>query len=280
MTTSFIILGSGQDGGSPQVGLASSVSAPRTASCVAVIGSQGSVVLLDATPDLRLQSHALLASNRYPQTRETFIDGVFITHAHIGHYGGLLQFGTEAAATDRLHLFGTERLLTYLANNEPWAALLRGGHLEPINIDNAAATIDTDVSIDAIRVPHRDEFSDTVAFSVSVRGQPLLLYLPDIDAWDLWDSAESEVARHDIALLDATFSSIDELPGRDMRSIGHPVVPDTIDRFAHLTDGTDIILTHINHSNPLGHETSEITQRATNAGFTVAYDGLTLDAAR
>jgi pyrroloquinoline quinone biosynthesis protein B len=277
MTTSFIILGSGQDGGAPQVGLSSSLSAPRTASCVAVIGPQGAVVLLDVTPDLRLQSQALLASDRYPQARETFIDGVFITHAHMGHYAGLLQFGKEAAASDHLPLFGTERFLGYIGSNEPWAALLRDGHLEPIAIDDSTATIDVDVAIEAIPVPHRDEFSDTVAFSVSVKGHPCLLYLPDIDAWDQWDAANDEISRHDIALVDATFSSADELPGRDMASIGHPTVPTTIDRFADLTAETHIILSHINHSNPLGHEHSDITQQAIDAGFTIAYDGLTLD---
>lgn len=259
------------------MGRPSSVSPQRTASCVAVIGPQGSVVLLDATPDLRSQSHRLLSSDRYPEHRETFVDGVFVTHAHMGHYGGLMHFGKEAAASDHLPVFGTERLLAYLAANEPWATLMTDGHLEPVAMDTMTATIDTHITIEAIPVPHRDEFSDAVAFSVSIDGQPWLLYLPDIDAWDLWDVASKEIARHDIALLDATFSSADELPGRDMQSIGHPLVTDTIKRFAHLTSKSNIILTHINHSNPLGTESSEITQQATEAGFTVAYDGLTLD---
>ena len=111
MRTSFIILGSGQDGGSPQVGRPSSVSRPRCASSVAVISSEGAVVLLDASPDLRAQSQTLLTSDLYPANRDSFVDGVCITHAHMGHYAGLLHFGTEAAAQYGLPLLGTARFL-------------------------------------------------------------------------------------------------------------------------------------------------------------------------
>jgi pyrroloquinoline quinone biosynthesis protein B len=276
MSTSFIILGSGQDGGSPQVGQPSSVSRARSASSLAVIGSTGSVILLDASPDIRLQSYALLGSSLYPNGRDGFLDGVFITHAHMGHYSGLLHFGKEAAAEHHLPLFGTERFLSFVAANEPWAELLREGHLDPIGIDGVDAVIDGALKVSAIAVPHRDEHSDTVAFSVSVQGRPWLLYLPDIDDWTSWNSPEEEIARHDVALLDATFSSTAELPGRDILAIRHPLVPDTIERFGHLTSQTRIVLTHINHSNPLGDPGASITMEAESAGFSIAYDGFTL----
>ncbi len=253
--------------------MASSASPHRSASSLAVIGPEGAVVLLDASPDIRLQSQALLGSDVYPTDRDTFLDGVFVTHAHMGHYAGLLHFGNEAASADHLPLFGTERFLSYIEDNEPWAALTRSGHLDPIPIDGMSAAIDSGLSIAAIAVPHRDEYSDTVALSVSVDGQPWMLYLPDIDDWSSWDDAEEEIASHEIALLDATFSSVDELPGRDVAQIRHPLVPDTLERFSHLTADTQIVLTHINHSNPLGNPAAGITQQTTAAGFTVAYDG-------
>lgn len=271
--TSFIILGSGQDGGAPQVGLHSSVQANRTASSVAVVGDSGAVVLLDASPDLRLQSCALVDSPLYPQNRDFFLDGVFITHAHMGHYAGLLHFGDEAAATDHMPLFGTQRFLSFMESNEPWAALTRNGHLDATPIDGMEVAFDDSLSVSAIPVPHREEYSDTVALSVSVAGQPWMLYLPDIDDWQSWKEAENEIARHDVALLDATFSSVDELPGRDVAAIRHPLVPDTVERFGHLTSDTHVILTHINHSNPLGDPHAIITQLAVDAGFTVAFDG-------
>lgn len=258
------------------MGLPSSASQPRCASSIAVIGPEGAVVLLDASPDLRMQSQALLHSNLYPANRDSFVDGVCITHAHMGHYAGLLHFGKEAGAETNLPLFGTERFLAFIEANDPWAELIRDGHLDAVPIDGMEAAIDGDLTLSAIPVPHRDEYSDTVAFSISVAGRPWLLYLPDIDDWGTWDEAELEIARHEVALVDATFSSIDELPGRDISAIRHPLVPDTIERFAPLAHDTQIVLTHINHSNSLGDPASAITRQATSAGFIVAYDGLTM----
>lgn len=276
MPTSFIVLGSGQDGGAPQLGETTLRSPRRSASSLAVISASGAVVLLDASPDIRLQVEVLLSSPLYPHGRDEFLDAVCITHAHIGHYAGLLQFGREAAATREIPLHATERFLAFVKENEPWAALLRDAHLVGVPIDNAAAVIDGDLTIAALPVPHRDEYSDTVAFSVQVRGHPWLLYLPDIDDWGAWDGAEEELARHDVALIDASFSAYDELPSREMGSIRHPLVTDTITRFRHLTTETRLILTHINHSNPLGDPIAPITDQAAAAGFRVAYDGLTI----
>ncbi len=238
-----------------------------------MIAASGAVVLLDASPDIRVQSQMLLKSPRYPAGRDSLVDSVFITHAHMGHYAGLLHFGKEAAAAENTPLFATDRFLTFMKGNEPWATLFDSGHLDASPINGVKATIDTEIVINAIPVPHRDEFSDTVAFSVGVNGDPWALYLPDIDDWPSWPDAEREIARHDVVLLDATFSGRDELGGRDLGSLGHPLVADTIERFAHLTENTRIVLTHMNHSNPLGDPSAAITHQALDAGFTTAHDG-------
>lgn len=274
--TSLIVLGSGQDGGAPQLGHRTSLSPSRTASSIALIGESGAVVLLDASPDIRDQARRLLDSPLYPTGRSALLDGVFITHAHMGHYAGLLHFGREAAAVDRMPLYGTKRFIGFMAHNEPWATLLTDDHMDPIVLDHASAAIDQDIGITAIPVPHREEFTDTVALSVHVDGSPWLLYLPDIDDWPSWDNAELEISRHDVALIDATFSSPDELPDRNILSIRHPLVSETITRFEHLTRETQLVLTHINHSNPLGDPSAGITKQATAAGFSIAYDGLTI----
>lgn len=233
-------------------------------------------MLLDASPDIRLQVKALLDSPLYPENRERFIDAVCVTHAHMGHYAGLLHFGVEAAATREMPLFATECFLSFMEGNEPWASLLSQGRLRGTPIDHEEAPIDHDLAIKAIPVPHREEHSDTVAFSVEVRGEPWHLYLPDLDDWDTWEAGKSQLSRHDVALIDASFSSLDEVPGRDLEAIRHPLVPDTIQRFRHLTEETQLILTHINQSNPLGDDTAVITHQAIAAGFTIAHDGLTI----
>jgi pyrroloquinoline quinone biosynthesis protein B len=80
------------------------------------------------------------------------------------------------------------------------------------------------------------------------------------------------VAAHRIALLDATFHSAAELPGRDPREIPHPLVPDTLATFADLAPGRRLILTHLNHSNPLcdpdGPEAADVVR----SGFEIAHD--------
>ena len=275
MKPSVLVLGSGQDGGSPQLGQATGVGGTRTASSVAVRSPNGSIVLLDASPDIRSQGSRLLAWAHYPSDRSRFVDAVALTHGHMGHYAGLLHFGKEAANAALLPLLATASMLAFLTANEPWRTLTAAGHLRPYPLDGEVP-IDTSLSVAGIGVPHRAEFTDTVALSIVVRGAPWFLYLPDIDSWDAWPDAEEVIAAHDIALLDATFSSSSELPGRDMEAIAHPLVPDTIARFKHLTSTTRIVLGHINHSNQLADPLADVANRARDQGFMVAHDGLEL----
>ncbi len=272
MTYSLIVLGSGQDGGSPQVGSLTHGVSQRTASSIAIASDAGDPIVFDASPDLRLQYQRLCEHTR----DGVEIDGVFITHGHMGHYAGLVHFGREGAAADRLPLFAPGSVLSFLSANEPWATLFSGAYLDPISMDDTTASIG-DLSMEAIAVPHRSEFTGTVAYSIAVRGVPWALYLPDIDGWDTWPEAEAVIARHRVALIDATFSSLDELPGREISEIQHPLVPDTIERFAHLTTERTIVLTHINHSNQLGTDDAPITSLAQDRGFVIAYDGLVLE---
>jgi pyrroloquinoline quinone biosynthesis protein B len=272
MTYSLIILGSGQDGGSPQVGTDASDGLARSASSIAVTSDDGTVLLFDASPDLRSQYQCLVAHCGYAPP----LDGVFVTHGHMGHYAGLLHFGKEAASTDGLPLFAPSSVLGFLEENEPWATLITGEHLVPISIDDATATVGR-ITVSAVHVPHRAEFTATVGYSIAIDDNPWLFYLPDIDGWDEWPAADEVFTRHDVCLIDATFSSMDELPGRDIAAIKHPLVPDTIERFQHLTADHTMILTHINHSNSLGVPDADITALAHELGFTIAHDGLVIN---
>ncbi|NHZ71313.1 MAG: hypothetical protein GWP18_06690, partial [Proteobacteria bacterium] len=188
---------------------------------------------------------------------------------------GLVHFGKEAAATDALPLFAPRSVLSFLTANQPWSSLITDKRLTPIEIDDTVATIG-DISVSAVAVPHRAEHTETVAFSLAVRARPWLLYLPDIDGWDEWPEANNTIANHDVAILDATFSSSEELPHRNLSEIKHPLVTDTIQRFSHLTDTTSIMLSHINHSNPLGSGDASITRKAEKAGFIIASDGMVI----
>lgn len=271
MELRLILLGSGQDGGSPQMGSPGAVS-NRTASSVALVSDLWPPILFDASPDLRNQYSDLVRIQSGEAGDDPF-SAVFITHGHMGHYAGLVHFGKEAANTTGVPLFGDETLLNFLSRNEPWASLVTNGNI-------ALRTIPADgiafgrVTVKAISVPHRADFTATNAYSITVDGSPWALYLPDIDAWTDWPEADEVIGAHDLCLLDATFGSMSELPGRAIAGIPHPLVDDTLTRFTHHTDDTTIVLTHINHSNALNDPDSALSVRARNAGFTVGSDGM------
>ena len=83
-----------------------------------------------------------------------------------------------------------------------------------------------------------------------------LFYCPDIDRWEEWPHSLPRVLETvDVALLDGTFFSASELPGRDLAEIPHPLVQATVELLA----GTraHIRFIHLNHSNPLFHNGAE-----------------------
>ena len=271
MSATAIVLGSAQDGGNPQLG--SGGRGPRRlVTSVAVIGPAGSVLLLDVTPDVREQMQ-LLEPHRTVTASGNVVDHICLTHAHVGHYAGLVHFGKEAHNARDLPTWVTASMATFITNNQPWRALVDGRHLA-LNVvaPGEPATVAEGLHVRFVTVPHRDEFSDTVGISVNDE----LLYVPDIDAWEQWPAAEQEITRHRIALLDGCFASAAELPGRDLAEFPHPLVTDTIERFAHLTADRRLILTHLNHSNPVAEPGSPAAQAVAAAGFEVAIDGMEL----
>jgi pyrroloquinoline quinone biosynthesis protein B len=283
-----VVLGSAQDGSLPQIGctgphcMAARADPNRrrlVASLLLADPRTGKRWLIDATPDLPEQVE--LASAHPPTRRSTgprpaLFDGIFLTHAHTGHYTGLIHLGRPAHGAKNLPVFGSSRMCDFLRTNGPWDLLVDNGNIT-LQAFKAEQTIilGEDLSITALPVPHRVEYTDTVAFLV--RGpQRTLLYLPDIDKWESWERRIEEVlASVDVALLDGTFYAEGELPGRNMSEIPHPLIEDTIRRFQELpTDQRrKIVFTHLNHTNPAVDPDSAATARIISAGMAVAKDG-------
>lgn len=269
--TTVVVLGTAQDGGIPQMG--SETGGPgRLVSSLGVIAPDGTSLVVDVTPDVRAQVEHLARQPRYRRSGHNVIDNIALTHAHMGHYTGLVQFGREAHNARGIRLWVTESMADFLTANEPWRALITGGHLE-LQPGFGPAEIAPGLTIRLIPVPHRAEYTDTVGVSINER----LLFIPDIDAWSAWPDAEAELERHEICLLDATFSRLDEVPGRNLGSIPHPLVGDTLTRFGALTAGRRLILTHINHSNPISRPDSTEAAEVVAAGFEIAEDLMTFD---
>ena len=281
----IVVLGTAQDGGLPHVGChaAPCERARRDASFRRLVVSLGIVdrradrrFLVEATPDLPLQLDRLdlVAGGARPRGQNS-VDGVLLTHAHIGHYTGLVHFGREVSATRNLPVYASERMLGFLQGAGPWKLLFDFGHASPhiLPADLAVALTDR-VRVTAIVVPHRDELSDTVAFRIEGPTRKLL-FLPDIDRWEKWPRRiEDEVAAVDIALLDATFYGANEVPGRNAAEIPHPLVTDTLARLGALAKSKRIVLVHLNHSNPIADPASPEATVVRASGLEVGQDGM------
>jgi len=249
-----ILLGNAQDAGLPQAGCgcencAAAWRDPSRRKYVSALGlldaDSGQWFLIDATPDFREQFHhmqTMAGAARFA--------GVLITHAHIGHYTGLIHLGYEAMAARAAPLYGTQRLNEFLRTHAPWRQLIEYNSLDPHELKpDTWFPLTPSLSVKPLLVPHRDEWSDTVGFVLRGPNRQLL-YLPDIDGWEGWTHPVREtVSGLDAALLDGSFFSADELAGRDVSKIGHPLVKDTVARLRGVA--TDVRFIHLNHSNPL-----------------------------
>ena len=283
---SAVVLGSAQDGGVPHAGCrcAHCEAARRDASlrrrspCLAILhGGERKAFLIDAGPDFPEQIEELPRDWRAGRNP---VDGIFLSHAHIGHYAGLVHLGREVMGSSGLPVYCSERMAAFLRQNGPWSLLVELGNIE-IRVMAPGQTVQPapGLSVEPLAVPHRAEFTDTLAFAI---GGPnaRLLYLTDIDRWQgLRPPIEELVSDVDIALLDGTFYSAEELPGRDPAEVPHPPVAETVELLGGIAESgaTRILFTHINHTNPLLDADGELLRRLRSRGFDIASDGLTLN---
>ena len=277
-----VVLGIAQDGGVPHIGCTQAlcVRARRDAArrervaCLGLIDDRaGARFLIDATPDLPSQLDSLNEGRTVPDRRRP-VDGILLTHAHIGHYTGLMYLGREALGARAVPVYATSRMASLLRTSGPWSQLVALGQIELREVEpGREVALTPALAVTPVRVPHRDELSDTVGYVVRGPGRSLL-YIPDVDKWDKWERrVEDEVAKVEIALLDGTFFSADELPGRAITEVPHPTVGETMARLAGLSSRVSFI--HLNHTNPLlwdGRARRDLARR----GFALAADGRVL----
>ena len=275
------VLGTVQDAGSPQMACQKSCCANlseaemsrRKVSSLALTIENKSAYLFDASPAIAHQFHSLQMQG------VSELAGIFLTHAHMGHYAGLLQLGREAWNSKQVPVFAMPRMATFLQRNAPWEQLLR---LENIKLNvlrgMTPIVIEEVVQVTPILVPHRDEYSETVAYWIQGPNKSAL-YLPDIDKWGSWETPIEEwIKKVDYAFLDATFYDANELPNRTMADIPHPFVVESINRFQKLkpSQKEKIYFIHLNHTNPLLNHTSKPYIKLIEKGFKVAEKGLQL----
>jgi len=269
-----VLLGTAQDGGVPQAGCdcpncRAAWEDPcqvRQVACLGLIDrSARRSWMVDATPDFREQLRTL-----HCMAPECHLAAILLTHAHVGHYAGLIHLGREVSNAAELPVYASLATADFLRHNAPWSQMVAQGNIRLQTVTpGEQVQLSPALQLLPHSVPHRGELSDTLSFVV--RGPSRrLFYCPDIDGWDLWQhDLRSFVADMDVALLDGTFFSGDELPGRDLRLIPHPLARDTADRLAGVD--CDVRLIHLNHSNPLhqpGPERDWLAARGLGVGMT------------
>jgi len=256
-----VVLGVAQDGGAPQLGYSDhpgweDAAFRRLATSLALVDPQsGQRWLFEATPDIREQLHRLDLIASVEQGAPG-LDGIFLTHAHMGHYTGLLHLGHEALGASGVPVYVMPEMQSFLMSNEPWHQLVRYENVALRELDDGEAVrLNERLSVTPFLVPHRQEHSEVIGYRIEGPDRSVV-FIPDIDSWEEWDDLgthiEDVIASSDVAYLDATFYANGEIPGRDMSTFPHPFITHSMERFASLpaSERAKVRFIHLNHTNP------------------------------
>ena len=271
------ILGNTQDAGLPHIGCQHKfcqdnfdIHEEYFVTSIAVVNSDlRKYILFEATPDITYQLNYLKNNN----FQEFLLpESLYITHAHIGHYTGLMYFGREALGSKNLLVKVLPKMSKFLQINGPWSQLVA---INNIQIHDTSFGISnkelTNISVTPIQVPHRDEYSETAGYIIQGKNKKAL-FIPDIDKWEKWDKDLIQlVEEFDYLLLDATFYDSKEI-NRDISEIPHPLVTETIDLLSGLNikDRNKVYFIHMNHTNMMLDPDSELSKLVTSKGFNIA----------
>ncbi len=275
------ILGIAQDAGYPQIGCEKTccesfyngLEKRKLVSCLGLVDlDKRSKWLFDATPDITEQIHILKTNHL---DNDKIIDGVFLTHAHIGHYTGLMYFGKEAIGGKNIPVYTMPRMKSYLENNGPWSQLVVLDNIDIRTLQNDSTIIlNSNLKVTPFLVPHRDEYSETVGYKIEGKNKSAL-FIPDIDKWNVWNrNIIDEVKQVDYAFLDASFFADGELE-RDMSKIPHPFTTETTTLFENESVETKnkIHFIHFNHTNPAIKDSHPLMDSLQNLGFRFPKEG-------
>ena len=278
-STSLIVLGTIQDAGSPHIGckkeccidLFSNPDKNRQVVALGLVDNNYSKkYLFEATPDISRQMKTLLKDDI--QNKNEMVDAIFLTHAHIGHYTGLMYLGKEATNAKNVNVFVMPKMKTYLETNGPWNQLVTNNNISLTQTENEQPiSLTPNVIVTPLLVPHRDEYSETVGYKIKGPNKTAL-FIPDIDKWNKWNkSIIEEIKNVDYAFLDATFYSGKEINNRDISQIPHPFIIESLDLFKVLNseERKKVIFIHFNHTNPVINPKSNEAKNVLSQGFNI-----------
>jgi len=276
-----LVLGVAQDAGHPQINCEKycckeafqNKDKAHMVSSLAVSDGKN-FYILDATPDFTAQ----LETAKKVFSGQGF-GGIILTHAHIGHYTGLMYLGKEAMNARSVPVYVMPKMKAFLEANGPWNQSVDLKNIKLITLkEDQELELSPTISLTPMLVPHRDEFSETAGYSINNNGK-IILFIPDIDKWKRWNRDILELIKNcDYAFLDATFYDEHELPGRDISQIPHPFVSESIALFDSLNkeDKRKIHFIHFNHTNPLLNTESQEFAETIVRGYMISQEGVLL----
>ena len=276
------VLGTIQDGGIPHMGCSKECCSNYFLSKKSRIGVSSLGVsnlkhntnyIIDATPNINFQLIDLIG-NADPSKK---LNGIFLTHAHMGHYAGLLNFGRESLNSKNIPLYLMPKFYNFILNNGPWNQLVELNNIKLNKIYNGEKVIlHNNLSFTPIQVPHRDEYSETVGYVIEGTHKKAL-YIPDIDKWAKWEVSIVEMIKSvDYAFLDGTFFDEKEINNRDISEIPHPFIIESLKLFEELDESekSKVYFIHLNHTNPVLNSKSSEYKKVISAGFNIAKTGM------
>ncbi|HYV93028.1 MAG TPA: MBL fold metallo-hydrolase [Chitinophagales bacterium] len=282
-----VVLGIAQDGGYPQAGCNKECckryydgkEKKHLVSCIAIVDPVSHErFLFDCTPDFPEQLHLL--DSIFPALKdsirtEKMMDGIFLTHAHIGHYTGLMFLGRETMNTSNVKVYVMPEMNQFIQNNGPWNLLVKLHNIElnPLHADSTIR-LNERISVTPFLVPHRHEYTETVGYRIFTQRKSVI-FIPDIDKWASWDRDIVQIVKqNDLLFLDGTFFRNGEL-GHDMSSIPHPFIEESMKLFESLpaNEKSKIHFIHFNHTNPAILNGSDAQHEIESNGFHVSREG-------
>ena len=276
------VLGTIQDGGIPHMGCSKECCSNYFLSKKSRMGVSSLGVsnlkyntnyIIDATPNINFQLIDLIG-NADPSKK---LNGIFLTHAHMGHYAGLLNFGRESLNSKNIPLYLMPKFYNFILNNGPWNQLVELNNIKLNKIYNREKVIlHNNLSFTPIQVPHRDEYSETVGYVIEGVHKKAL-YIPDIDKWAKWEvSIVKMIKSVDYAFLDGTFFDEKEINNRDISEIPHPFIIESLKLFKELEESekSKVYFIHLNHTNPVLNSESSEYKKVISAGFNIAKTGM------
>jgi len=306
------ILGSAAGGGFPQWncccsncrGLREGIlrAKPRTQTQIAFSPAPGDWFFVGASPDLRIQIVA--NPELWPSLDNSGtspITGVFLTSAEVDSVMGLLHlrefqtFSVFATATVRSIARDQNSLLRVLDRADPpvqWRELSIDqptAFYPPGNLQNPGAFLYTAVSLGgnypdyAVQDFHSNASAKDANVGLIIEHDGKKIFIAPSLPGDngVWFR---HAASADIALLDGTFWSDRELlrTGRTLRTaraMGHLPLSGReglLARYPANARGRKVLI-HMNNTNPILDENSDEHKAVMEAGFELAYDGLTIE---